>query len=75
MLNPDLGPLARITAMLAAFVPATGIGATVWAGARHLGAPDIVAAFPAGLVAIAGIITITHGIETLIQRQAAANQQ
>jgi hypothetical protein len=75
MLHPNLGPLARLTVMLAVHIPSLAAGAGTALGLIAAGAPPIVAALPAGLVAIAGIITLTHSIETLIQRQAAANQQ
>lgn len=75
MFYPQLGPLARFAAMLVAFVPSLAAGAGAAVGLTAAGVPPIVAALPAGIVAIAGIVTITHGIETLIQRRAAANQQ
>ena len=72
MFHPHLGPLARLAIALAVFVPSLSAAAATLIGLRAAGWPDLAAGFPAGMVAIAGIIGITYGIETRLNRREDA---
>lgn len=75
MPNRDLSPPARLLTAATVFIPSLTAGYGTASGLAEAGAPDIVAALPAGVVAVAGILAITHGIETWLNRQAVARAQ
>lgn len=72
MFHPHLGPIARLTIALAVLAPSLAAGYGTWYALSPI-APQPVAAFPAALIAIIGIITITHGIETLLNRRQGSD--
>lgn len=75
MFHPELGPLARLLIALTVFIPSIAAGYGTLAGLTEVDAPPIVAAFPAALITVAGILVITHGIETWLNQRAAARQE
>ena len=72
MFHPHLGPLARLAIALAVFVPSLSAAAATLVGLKTAGWPDLAAGLPAGLVAIAGILGITHGVEAWINQREDA---
>ncbi len=72
MFHPTLGPRARLAIVLAVFVPSLAAGYAVFTGLMTVGAPEMVAAFPGAVTTLVGILVITYGVETVINRRARA---
>lgn len=70
MFHPQIGPTARTAIALAVFVPSLAAAGGAYLGLDSVDAPELVASFVAALIAVTGIITITHRIETIISQQA-----
>lgn len=72
MFHPELGGFARLVIALTVFIPSLTAGYVTLAGLPEAGAPFVVAAFLAAVVSVTGIIVITHGIETWLNRRTVA---
>jgi hypothetical protein len=67
----QLDQRARLAITLVVLTSSVAAGGGTVATLTAVGAPVLVAAFPAALITIIGIITLTYGIETLLSQQQA----
>jgi alcohol dehydrogenase class IV len=72
MFHPELGPIARLFIAVAVFAPSLSAGYAVTVALMAVGVPEIVAAVPAALTALAGILALTYGAESLANWRADA---
>lgn len=72
MFHPELGRPARLLIAFTVFIPSLSAGYGVAAGLMAAGTPEAVAAFPALVVALVGILVITYGVEAVVNRRARA---